>query len=272
MDTILFIWLLLGIFFLMILGIALYECYGRYLLMGYSTEQIKFIQDMAPYVQAECIKRGYPFASPILAQASTESFKGQGLSQLATKYHNYFGMKANSSWKGGSVNLKTGEEYTPGVITHIAAGFRVYDSMEQGVKGYFDFINTKRYENLKTATSPEMYLQLIKQDGYATSSSYVSTNLQRIAGLNLTQYDNFSSVLRVGNPYPVPDKNIKYNSRGNDVRWLQWQLNKVGNYKLIVDGIAGALTIGALTDYQRTHGLQPDGICGPLTRASLTLS
>lgn len=269
MDIFLFIWLLLGIFFLMILGIALYECYGRYLLMGYSTEQIKFIQDMAPYVQAECIKRGYPFASPILAQASMESFKGQTLSGLAKNYNNFFGLKCGSKWTGASVNLSTKEEYTKGTLTTIKDNFRVYANMEEGVKGYFDFINTKRYENLKGAASPEMYLSLIKQDRYATSSTYVTTNLQRIAGLYLTQYDNFSNVLRTGNPYPVPEKNIRFNSRGNDVRWLQWELNNKGGYKLIIDGIAGALTIGALTDYQRTHGQQPDGICGKLTRAAL---
>lgn len=72
-----------------------------------------------------------------------------------------------------------------------------------------------------------------------------------------------------GNPYPEPSKSIKLNSKGNDVRWLQYELNKAGGYKLIVDGVAGELTIGALTDYQKTHGLDPDGICGPKTRASL---
>lgn len=236
--------------------------------MGYSAEQINFIEQLAPLVQEQCIKRGYKVASPILAQASVESFKGQGLSQLAAKYNNYFGMKAGSSWTGRVVNLGTGEEYTKGVITHITAGFRVYDSMEDGVKGYFDFINTKRYANLKLATTPEQYLQYIKLDGYATSSTYVSTNLQRIVGMNLTRFDNFTSVVVTGNPYPAPIKNIKLNSRGNDVRWLQYELNKRG-YKLIVDGIAGNLTIGALKDFQLKNGLVPDGICGSLTRLKL---
>lgn len=236
--------------------------------MAYSQEQIAFINTLAPLVQAECIKRGYHVASPILAQASVESFKKQGLSQLASKYNNYFGMKAGSSWKGKVVNLGTGEEYTKGVITHITAGFRVYDNMEDGVKGYFDFINTKRYENLKSATTPIQYLERIKADGYATSSTYVSNNLGRIQAMNLTRFDNFSDIVPTGNPYPEPTKNIKLNSRGNDVRWLQYELNQRG-YKLIVDGEAGNLTIGALLDFQKKHGLEADGICGPLTRAAL---
>ena len=238
--------------------------------MAYSALQIQFINQLAPLVQAECIKRGYHVASPILAQASVESFKGQGLSQLATKYNNYFGMKCGSSWQGKSVNLGTGEEYTKGVITRIQANFRVYDTMEDGVRGYFDFINTKRYANLKTALTPEQYLQMIKADGYATSSTYVSNNMNRIAALNLTQYDNFSAVAPTGNPYPEPTKAIRLNSKGNDVRWLQYELNQRG-YKLIVDGIAGNVTIGAVMDFQKKNNLVVDGICGTLTRAALKL-
>jgi len=71
-----------------------------------------------------------------------------------------------------------------------------------------------------------------------------------------------------GNPYPEPTKNVRLNTKGNDARWLQVQLNRYG-YKLIVDGIAGQLTIGALKDFQRTHNLVPDGICGVKTREKL---
>lgn len=237
--------------------------------MGYSAEQIQFIEKLAPYVQTECIKRGYKVASPILAQASTESFKGQSLSKLAKQYNNFFGMKCGSSWTGRSVNMGTGEEYTKGVITRINANFRVYDNVEDGVKGYFDFINTKRYANLKTATTPEQYLHMIKADGYATSSTYVSTNLQRIAGLGLTKYDTFAKIIE-GNVYTEPTENIRLNSTGNGVRWLQHMLNQHG-YVLAEDGIAGNYTIGALMDYQKKNGLIVDGICGPLTRASLKI-
>lgn len=78
-----------------------------------------------------------------------------------------------------------------------------------------------------------------------------------------------SSDRPTGNPYPVPVKNIRLNSRGNDVRWLQYQLNSKGGYKLLVDGMAGPLTIGAITDWQRSHSLEPDGIAGPKTIESL---
>lgn len=75
---------------------------------------------------------------------------------------------------------------------------------------------------------------------------------------------------KTGNPYSEPTKNIRLNSKGNDVRWLQYELNQRG-YKLIVDGIAGPKTIEALTDFQIHNDLVPDGICGPLTRAALNI-
>ena len=70
------------------------------------------------------------------------------------------------------------------------------------------------------------------------------------------------------NPYNEPTKNVRYGSRGNDVRWLQVELNRKG-YKLTVDGSAGPKTIDALIDFQEKNGLTPDGICGKLTRAAL---
>ena len=79
----------------------------------------------------------------------------------------------------------------------------------------------------------------------------------------------FLSSNPTGNPYPVPEKSIKLNSKGNGVRWLQYILNEKGGYKLIVDVTAGLLTIGAVMDWQKKHGLEADGIVGPKTKESL---
>lgn len=72
-----------------------------------------------------------------------------------------------------------------------------------------------------------------------------------------------------GNPYNVPTKNLRYNSRGNDVRWLQFELNKHG-YHLVVDGIWGPATDEAVKAFQADNPpLAVDGIVGPATRAVL---
>ncbi len=147
-----------------------------------------FINQIAPLIQKESKARGYKVASPIIAQACCES--AFGTSSLGYKYHNYFGMKCGSAWKGKSVNLKTKEEYTVGQLTTIRDNFRVYDSIEEGVKGYFDFISTKRYANLKEVNSPRQYLEMIKADGYATSSTYVATNMTLVDRYGLTRFDD----------------------------------------------------------------------------------
>jgi flagellum-specific peptidoglycan hydrolase FlgJ len=147
----------------------------------------EFVEQIAEYVKKYAGKYGIKVHSPIIAQAILES--GWGKSALASKYHNYFGLKCGSSWSGKSVNMTTKEEYKVGTLTNIRDNFRVYDSMEAGVKGYFVFINKKRYANLKGVKSPEEYVRRIKADGYATSSKYVDNIMRVIRDNNLTRFD-----------------------------------------------------------------------------------
>lgn len=151
------------------------------------TKQEAFINEIAPYVVKECNARGYLFPSAIIAQAGLESAWGK--SKLAATYHNYFGLKCGSSWRGASVNLSTMEEYTPGVLTAIKDNFRVYADMEEGVKGYFDFISAKRYAKAKYATTAKEYLAKIWEAGYATSKNYVNNVYAVVEKYNLRYYD-----------------------------------------------------------------------------------
>lgn len=150
-------------------------------------EKQQFIKSIAEYVKKYASAYGIAVHSPIIAQAVLES--GWGESKLASVYHNYFGLKCGTTWTGKSVNLSTMEEYTPGTLTQIKDNFRVYDNMEEGVKGYFDFIQLSRYQNLRGITDPEEYLKTIKADGYATSSKYVENTMRVVTQYDLTQYD-----------------------------------------------------------------------------------
>ena len=147
-----------------------------------------FIEKVAEYVQKYAPQYGIKVCSPIIAQACLES--GWGKSKLSETYHNYFGLKCGSKWTGKSVYLTTQEEYKTGTKTTIKDAFRMYDSMEDGIRGYFEFIQLERYHNLRGITDPKRYLETIKADGYATSSTYVSDNMRLIEQYNLTQYDS----------------------------------------------------------------------------------
>ena len=147
----------------------------------------EFIDSIAKYVRKYAKQYGICVHSPIIAQAILES--GWGQSKLAAQYHNYFGLKCGTKWTGKSVNMATKEEYKPGVLTDIRDNFRVFDSMEDGVKGYFEFIQLTRYHNLRGITDPRKYLETIREDEYATSSTYVESNMSLVDQYKLTQYD-----------------------------------------------------------------------------------
>lgn len=222
----------------------------------------RFISEIAPIIQRLAKKNGYQVCSPVIAQACIES--RYGLSGLA-KYGNYFGLKCGSSWKGPSVNMATKEEYTVGTLTSIRDNFRVYSNMEDGVQGYFDFISTKRYANLKTATDPKTYLERIKADGYATSSSYVNTNMNTILKWDLTTWDNFktehtNTTIMPPSSMPV----LKKGSKGDWVVIAQGRL-VVAGYPLDVDGIFGQKTYETVKQFQLDHHLTIDGIIGKNT-------
>lgn len=229
--------------------------------MPSSAQQKEFINQIGYIIQEEAKARGYHVCSPIIAQACLES--NYGVSQLSAKWHNYFGMKCGSAWKGQSVNLATKEEYNSQLV-NIRDNFRVYDSMDEGVKGYFDFISTKRYENLKSATTPKEYLEMIKRDGYATSSSYVSSCLAVISRHDLERYD--SETTPKGNPYALTTTLMKRGSTGESVRWLQYCLCEKG-FDLKNDGLYGPKTEEAVKAFQQK--VFCDGICGPLTISKL---
>ena len=234
--------------------------------MGYTSAQAEaFIDHIAPLIQAEAHRRGYPICSTVIAQAIIEG--AAGTSSLAKNCHNHFGLKCGSKWKGPSVNMKTKEEYTPGTLTSIKDNFRVYPDDVAGVAGYYDFINTSRYANLKTATTAQQYAERLKADGYATSSSYVNTLMSVVNKYNLTQYD--------GGYIPVPAQSdvddiltptLRKGDRNEYVRaWQTYlQMNGYDVGRSGADGIFGNDTEKAVMRYQQDHQIE-SGYIGPLT-------
>lgn len=183
---------------------------------------IDFVSKIGPIIVSEGSKRGYHIFSTVIAQAIIESRYGQ--STLASKYCNYFGLKSGTSWvlKGKpSIVLKTKEEYKPGTLTTIKDAFRVYPDMEAGVAGYYDFISTKRYANLKEAVTYVQYAQFLKADGYATSSTYVNTLVNTVQQYGLTAYDVGlfpSAQWQIGQTYTtLQDLNVREDPNGRKI-------------------------------------------------------
>lgn len=70
------------------------------------------------------------------------------------------------------------------------------------------------------------------------------------------------------NPYKEPTRELKKGQRGDDVKWLQWELNESGS-KLTVDGSFGNKTLRELRAFQQSSKILVDGVCGKQTRKAL---
>lgn len=113
------------------------------------------------------------FPETVLTQAIVESANGE--STLSKQYNNYFGIKAGSTWKGKSVNLRTREVFD-GQSTYIRDNFRVYNSFYSSVRDLIKFYKKyTRYNFVVDSANVEQQLRFVGMSGYATAPNYGST-------------------------------------------------------------------------------------------------
>lgn len=163
-----------------------------------------FIEEIAPLIQKHAPEYGIKVCSPIIAQAILESGMGTSNKVYSSKNgwcHNYFGLK----WRDGRCAISndyfeewTSEQNPDGSYKQIVSKFMRFNSMEDGVIGYFQWTNIPNYSNLKGVTDARIYLELIKKDKYASSLNYVENLMKVIDKYNLTQYDKKGNYPSVG--------------------------------------------------------------------------
>lgn len=154
-----------------------------------SKEQQTFVEQVA-----EAAKKYYTgyriLPSLTIAQAILES--GWGKSRLAIECHNYFGMK----WiKGCGCKYKeynTGEQKQDGTRYVVKARFRSYDTMADGIKGYYEFLQYPRYKNLRGVKDYRVACKQIRSDGWATSLTYTEKLISLIETYGLDKYDKIA--------------------------------------------------------------------------------
>ena len=107
-----------------------------------------------------------------MAQASLES----GWGTQVTGDFNFFGIKADPSWKGES-KLKTTHEVVHGKTITILDHFRSYPDAAAGFTDHAQFFLTnKRYsEALLVKSDPNLFADEIAKAGYATDPTYAKT-------------------------------------------------------------------------------------------------
>ena len=226
-----------------------------------------FLTKLKPFVLADMRSSGI-LASLTAAQAFIESNKGN--SGLTQKGNNLFGIKG--AYCGNSVRMWT-TEYVNGSPIRVLAAFRAYPSWRESIADHSDLFNRlKRYENLRGLTDYQLACKYVKEDGYATSPTYTQTLLSTINKYQLYLWDAEVTGTSSGESTIKQLPVLKRGSRGEYV--LAWQkfLNQNGYHCGLEDGIFGANTEKAVKDWQFSHGLEPDGIIGRLTWASIGLN
>jgi hypothetical protein len=145
--------------------------------------------------------------SGILASVSMAQFileSGYGKTELAQEANNCFGMKkslsgntwSGSVWDGTSVyTKKTQEDDGTGKLYTVTADFRKYPCVEDSISDHSAYLlgsmngSKKRYAGLAGEKDYKKAVQIIKDGGYATDTSYVSKICGIIEKWDLTQYD-----------------------------------------------------------------------------------
>lgn len=192
------------------------------------------IAKVGPLFTADQKKSGI-LASVSLAQFILES--GYGKSELAQNTNNCFGMKkslsgntwSGSSWDGKSIYTKKTQEEENGQMFTITADFRKYGCVEDSIADHSAYLlgakngSALRYEGLNGYTDYKKAVQIIKDGGYATSSTYVSNLCSIIERWNLTKYDvTVSTAPTDGCPFlvrvSINDLNIRKGAGTNYAR------------------------------------------------------
>ena len=151
-------------------------------------EQRAFILKLVPIAQDNYNDYGI-FPSVTIAQAIHESAWGK--SDLSVKANNLFGVKADSSWKGQTIDLLTQDHINGSNIT-VMAKWRKYDSFEDSVKDHGKFLKENpRYEQSGVFKAKDYKEQAyaIRMAGYATDPQYASLICNIIESYSLNIYD-----------------------------------------------------------------------------------
>ena len=241
--------------------------------MATAAQIATFIDLIAPLAVEQAKKHGNKiFASVCIAQAAHET--GFGNSKTMMKYNAPFGIKVGKSayhfgtaWKGASYNTRTTEYYSAGAVK-INDNFRAYSSLSDAVADYFDMLCTaSRYKGALNAADYKACIRAIAPS-YATGETqnhaYSNAIIKIIETYGLAKYDG----AEVGNPYNRTTDLIKQGSRGESVKWLQWELNNRGYSCGTIDGIFGVKTLEAVKAFQTDKFV--DGIVGKLTLEKLS--
>ncbi|MFZ0498419.1 MAG: flagellar assembly peptidoglycan hydrolase FlgJ [Steroidobacteraceae bacterium] len=141
-----------------------------------TARQLQFAQSLWPEAQQAAKQLGVSPVS-LVAQAALETDWGRSMPRATggSSSNNLFGIKAGTSWSGGSVQSTT-QEYDSGTASVVKAQFRSYGSSSQCFQDYVSMLqNNPRYAGaLGTGANTQAFGAALQRGGYATDPTYAS--------------------------------------------------------------------------------------------------
>jgi len=126
----------------------------------------------------------------MLAQSALETGWGRHMipREDGSNSFNLFGIKADRRWDGEAAEVAT-LEYRNGTPRQERWAFRAYDSFEQSMQDYVDFLTANpRYEQaLQKTDNPQAFAKGLQQAGYATDPQYANKITSIMQGSTLNQ-------------------------------------------------------------------------------------
>lgn len=156
-----------------------------------SPDAEKFVQTILPHAKAAASELG---VAPHLVVAHAALESGWGKREIRTpdgrNTHNLFGIKADKSWQGASVDVST-TEYVAGIAQRRVEKFRAYSSYAEAFQDYARFLGKQRYDAVRNqGDDAQAFAQGLQRGGYATDPAYAKkvsgvangTTLKRVLG------------------------------------------------------------------------------------------
>lgn len=109
--------------------------------------------------------------------------------------------------------------------------------------------------------------------------NYSNTKIESFGHKSWFTYCEVGNLDFMLNPFEMPSETLRKGAKGDDVKWLQFELIKIGFLPLIsasgkcnIDGVYGSNTEGAVRAFQMAHFTDEaewDGKFGPKSRAAM---
>lgn len=180
------------------------------------------------------------------------------------KGNNIFGIKWTKGC-GFEVQEFLTNEWIDGVKVSMMAKFRKYNSIEESILDYGNFLNGTRYRGVLSSSGYKEACVNLYKCGYSTDIEYASKLIKLIQENKLYVYDLKDNINNDTTKVPTKEEIMLIQKNLNLMK-----IKDFNNRILVVDGIYGPATMSTIKLLQKILGLKQDGILNESIMAAVS--